>query len=249
MGDLAKELAIADPRLRLAGRRPIGIIAGSGPEAGVDLWSKLLRQNQRRLGALYRGDLDAPELVIRSDPLLGLSMELEQNEGPIWERLRHAAVAIADSTAAYAIACNTLNYFAPQLQALDLPAELVSFQSVVTTLIEREGIGRLCLLGAAPVTSMSRWSAYYGLESLVDVEAVEQAEALHRLIYDIKALGPGDPTLRPRFAEMLCGVESDTVVLACTELPLIADIETDKRLVDLTELVAGALVERSFAGH
>lgn len=249
MDDLADSLVKASGQPLQTGRRPIGIIGGSGPEAGVDLWSKVLRENQRRLGALYRGDLDAPEVIIHSDPLLGLSMELEQNEALVWERLRRAAVAIADSTAAYAIACNTLNYFAAKLQDLKLPAELVSFQSEVSALIERERLERLCLLGAAPVTSMNGWSAYDGLQDLLEVEGVKEPAALHQLIYDIKVLGPAAEPLRPRFAEILSRVESEVVLLACTELPLIADIETDKRLVDVTDLVAAALVERSFAGH
>ena len=36
-----------------SGRRCIGIIAGSGPEAGVDLWSKVLRHNQDRFGPRF----------------------------------------------------------------------------------------------------------------------------------------------------------------------------------------------------
>ena len=71
--------------------------------------------------------------------------------------------------------------------------------------------------------------------------------ALHRLIYDIKRLGPSDPSLRPRFIEILTTIESDTVILACTELPLIADVGLDKILIDPTDLVARALVARSFA--
>ena len=37
-------------------------------------------------------------------------------------------------------------------------------------------------------------------------------------------------------------------LLACTELPLIAEIATDKQLVDMTDLVADALVAWSMDG-
>ncbi len=228
------------------GRRPIGIIAGSGPEAGVDLWSKVIKQNQRCLGDRYRGDLDAPEVVIRSDPLLGLSMELERNEEEVWERLKLAACALSDSTAAYAIACNTLNYFANRLAVLGLPSELVSFQSAVSAFVEDRRPERVCLLGSFPVTSMSPWSPYADLRELVDVERLKDPLALHHLIYDVKSLGAAHPSLRARFAALLQGIESEFVLLACTELPLIADISTDKTLVDVTDLVAEALVGRSF---
>ena len=43
-------------------------------------------------------------------------------------------------------------------------------------------------------------------------------------------------------------MQADSLLLACTELPLIADISTSKTLVDVTDLVADALVARSLAG-
>ena len=47
----------------------------------------------------------------------------------------------------------------------------------------------------------------------------------------------------------MADLESDVVLLACTELPLISSINTSKTLVDVTDLVAEALVARSFAGR
>ena len=44
-------------------------------------------------------------------------------------------------------------------------------------------------------------------------------------------------------------MQADTLLLACTELPLIADFPTSKTLVDVTDLVADALVARSLAGR
>ena len=68
------------------------------------------------------------------------------------------------------------------------------------------------------------------------------------LIHDVKRLGSADPGLRPRFARIVEAMQADTLLLACTELPLIADISTSKTLVDVTDLVADALVARSLAG-
>lgn len=99
--------------------------------------------------------------------------------------------AIAVQSDAYAIACNTLNWFAPQIEA---PADTA---------------------------------------------------ALHDLILEVKRLGSRDPSLRPRFQRLVERRSCDDVVLACTKLPLIADMATRKNLVDVTELVANALVARS----
>ena len=57
-------------------RPTLGIITGSGPEAGIDLWAKVLRKNMAAFGQDFRGDLDAPRVVVASEPELGLSMDL-----------------------------------------------------------------------------------------------------------------------------------------------------------------------------
>ncbi len=59
-------------------RKKIGIITGSGPEAGVDLWQKILKINKDILKEDFHGDLDAPNVTIFSVPELGHSMELEK---------------------------------------------------------------------------------------------------------------------------------------------------------------------------
>ena len=226
----------------------IGIVAGSGPEAGIDLWAKILRRNAAALGPAFRGDLDAPRVVIRSEPELGLSMDLAKNEAPVWDAMARTATWIAGECDAWAVACNTLNWFAPRITSLGLPGEFISFPEVVANWIATSGIQKLGLLGAAPVTELGYWSAYRHLAGLVDIETPADRKALQDLIYDVKRLGSEDPGLRPRFARIVESMQTETLLLACTELPLIADIPTSKTLVDVTDLVADALVARSLAG-
>jgi catechol 2,3-dioxygenase-like lactoylglutathione lyase family enzyme len=42
----------------------LGIIGGSGPDAGADLFAKVLGCHRERLGASYAGDEDAPDIVL-----------------------------------------------------------------------------------------------------------------------------------------------------------------------------------------
>jgi aspartate racemase len=230
-------------------RASIGIVAGSGPEAGIDLWSKVLARNQTLFGGDFRGDLDAPRVVVLSEPTLGLSMDLEENEEIVWHSLKQTIAAIAVQADAYTIACNTLNLFAPRILSLGLPGEFVSFQSALSAWVARHRVERIALLGAAPVTSLGPWSAYQSLQDVVAVETPSNAAELHNLILDVKRLGSRDPSLRPRLQTLVEGLTSDHVILACTELPLISDIETSKKLIDVTDLVARELVDRSLAGR
>lgn len=239
----ATDISLADYRARPA----IGILTGSGPEAGIDLWTKLLHENRRRLGPAFRGDVDAPSVHIVSDPELGLSMELERTEARVWAALKADARTLDGRAAVYAIACNTLNLFAGRLQALGLHAQLISFTDVVAAYLARSGAARVCLLGARPVAELGAWSPYRELCDRVDFERLgdDATAALHQLIYDTKWRGAAHPGLRERFAALLSGIESPTVLLACTELPLIADLPSEKRLVDVTQLVAEALLDRT----
>ncbi|HYD97479.1 MAG TPA: aspartate/glutamate racemase family protein [Noviherbaspirillum sp.] len=226
-----------------ASRKKIGIITGSGPEAGIDLWHKLLQANRELRGNGFRGDLDAPDVTILSEATLGLSMELEANDAAVWKCLRTTAEAIAERVDYYAIACNTLNYYQPQLEALALPAKLVSFADAVRDHLRANRIGRVALLGARPVTDLGPWSHYrkLGAEFAVELPGPAQAEQLHRLIYDVKAQGGNGPGIRERFLEILDALDAHTVLLACTELPLIPRVDGRKRLVDVTALVAHKL--------
>lgn len=236
---------------KISTRKKIGIITGSGPEAGIDLWNKVLQANRKLHGDGFRGDLDAPAVTILSEPTLGLSMELETNDAAVWDCLRAAAEKLSQCVDYYAIACNTLNYYQPQLDALQLPAKLVSFSDVVREYLRANGIKHVALLGARPVTDLGPWSHYRSLAAHVDVELPKPAQAaeLHQLIYDVKAHGATMPGVAQRFRTILDRLESDIVLLACTELPLIPLATQDKRIVDVTDLVAQKLAHLSMEHH
>lgn len=229
-------------------RKKIGILTGSGPEAGLDLWRKVLQANRRLYGSRFRGDLDAPHVTIVSEPTLGLSMELEANDAAVWHCLRDAAQHVAQRVDYYAIACNTLNYYQPQIDALHLPAKLISFADVALDFLRANGITRVALLGARPVTDLGPWSHYRRMADHVRIELPKpaQAQQLHQLIYDVKSAGADNADIRRRFRAILDTLESDTVLLACTELPLIPHDAHQQRLVDVTDLVACKLAELAY---
>ncbi|WP_372026998.1 aspartate/glutamate racemase family protein [Tistrella mobilis] len=233
------------PRPHTARPYTLGIITGSGPEAGLDLWAKILRHTQTRMGAGFRGDLDAPRLVAVSEPALGLSMDLKANEPAVWTAMETAVREIAPAVDAFAIACNTLNWYAPRIEALlaDIPraGQLVSFQGVLHDEIRRLGAARVGLLGSAPVVALDDHSAYSGLAAHVAVETPADAGRLQALIHDVKRLGSTDASLGPRLQEIIMQMQADTILLACTELPLIARPVAGRQLIDVTDAVAARL--------
>ena len=83
------------------------------------------------------------------------------------------------------------------------------------------------------------------LAEAFEVETPKDPGLLHQIIYDVKRLGGTDPTVVAQFQELIGTLESETVLLACTELPLIPCDGTGKDLVDVTRLLARGLVDRA----
>lgn len=223
----------------------IGIISGSGPEAGLDLHAKLLRAQRELLGDRYRGDLDAPRVVTIAEPRLGLSMELPAHDAEVWTVLERVATQLAPQVDVYAIACNTLNVYADRLRRLVLDAELVTVADVSSAFARDRGLRRLGLLGAAPVTDLKAWSAYATLADELDLVTPADPEALHQLIHDVKLAGGSTPELARRLRVIVDELDVDPVLLACTELPLVDCEHAGAETVDVTELLARALVRRA----
>ena len=221
----------------------IGIIAGSGPEAGLDLCTKILAANRHLKREAFAGDLDAPEILMWSRPELGHSMDMETNSELVWPFLLKAATLMGSHTNRFTIACNTLHYFEPRLRELNLCGNFVSVRETVADFCESAGIGSFALLGANPVAQFGRWSPYAGLESRFEIELSPEQPAVHQLIHDVKRLGAHHTDVKARFEAILESLKSKTVVLACTELPLIhCRTDLPKHIVDVTALLATRLL-------
>ncbi len=227
-------------------RRRIGLVAGSGPEAGVDLWSKIIEETKTLLAEHYLGDLDGPRVRIISSPILGMSMELERNDVAVWPELERVFDELASQTDYIAIACNTLNYYDRQLKASPRNAELISVADVVTEYLDDHGHSSVALLGAAPVTKLDRWSAYARLSDHFEIEVPTDTGALHQIIYDVKQYGGDHRDVDSRFSDLVSGLKSKTILLACTELPLVPVTVSGKEFVDVTRLLARKLVHKAF---
>lgn len=223
----------------------IGILAGSGPEAGQDLWSKVLAAQRTALADVYRGDIDAPRVVILSEPELGLSMDLGQHESHVWTVLERAARELASNVDVWAIACNTLNYFAPRLDGLGFAATLITPNQAAVRFLDTLDVDRVGLLGARPVVEMGAFSPYAHLAEnfRVDTPPSVERELLHQVIEEIKIDGGARPDHPARLEAIVASLPTETthVLLACTELPLVT-LESSRELIDVTALLAAELV-------
>ncbi len=211
--------------MRLNGRLRIGIITGSGPRAGIDLWQKILDANRELLGR--EEDLIAPRVVVLSVPELGYSMDLESNARMVEEILLRTCRQISDQCDIFCIACNTLHYFVDRIVAADLDAHFVSIVDAVCEALIALQAEQVALLGSRQIMDIhGPWSAYKPLTNLipkVEVPDPDDRRLLHELIREIK-MGAAREHV-DQWRDLVDRLESPYALLACTELPIIADVE------------------------
>ena len=227
-------------------RKKIGIITGSGPEAGLDLWQKVLDANKEILKDRYHGDLDAPDLTILSVPQLGHSMELEKNYDMVWETLKETVEDICTRVDYFVIACNTLNVYENKIEEIGLKHKFLSTLDVVKDYIVTNDLDKISIIGALPVLEMKEFSVFKTLNDTFNVEVPKDFNAVHTLIYDVKKYGGQKHKVINDFRQIVDRLDSNDVFLACTELPLIKLVYKDKNLIDVTALLAKKLAEKTF---
>ena len=211
----------------------IGILGGSGPEAGGDLFRKVLAAHRAALGAGYRGDMDAPDILLSQVSGIGGGTMAER-----WPPLAAAVVEIAPLVCCFSVACNALHRFEPDIRQLltqlgEPPAKFVSMTAATTAHCQWAGPASIALLGGEAVMEMQPGgsSPYLSLAAAMGQATIWPLNVVQRgrlaaVILAVKADGapaPDEPVTRELEALLreLEAASVEAVVLACTELPLV----------------------------
>ena len=221
----------------------VGVISGSGPEAGLDFCTKLLQIHKEKIGKDYKGDFDAPYIFMISSPKLAWSMYLPKKELFIWRSLKAIIKKVVPLVDYYVITCNTLHYYQPLIEETNLGSKLVSFIDVVKQYILKRNISTVAILGTKQISNLDNFSPYKSLRDITNIEIYNNIEELHNLIFLIKRKGGMDSEVINKFKSILDQLNSADILLACTELPLIKINYIKKNLIDITSLSAQFLVD------
>lgn len=227
--------------------KKIGVIAGAGPEAGIDLWKKLLDAQKQILGAEFRGDVDAPAVVVFSVPALGLAIDMNRYQVSLWDVMEREVSALAVHVDLICIACNVLHLFVDRLRALHLPVEIVSVTEVAARHLRYRGINKAGLLSISSVMELGALSPYAPLQKTATLVTPANHTVMDRLVSDIKRLGPDSGELGDTLEQQVRGLNVGHVLLACTELPLISRPIEGVEQIDVTRLLAYEVVRKSLA--
>ncbi len=221
----------------------IGIISGAGPEAGIDLWRKILIHNKFLFGYRFQGDLSAPEILVHSVPELGLSIDIEAYDSVLWESLQHALQIMGDKVDFVCIASNVLHYFEERILELPRDFEFVSMISVTEDAMAQ--YHNLALLALSKVLEFGNHSPYRNAAKKFNIEVPSSIE-MDILIRSIKVNGADHPNTIDLFEDILSDIKADNVILGCAELPLLPLHQFDKNFIDPSDLLAKRIAEHSY---
>lgn len=256
VADIAEPDPEEEPRLwGVKDDRPIGIITGNPPEAGMALWKLINDKVRAALGDGCCGDVSMPRVEVVSVPELGLSMELEARLGPVEAALEKATHELAGrGVRLLALPCNTTSFFAPRIHewCAETPTRFLSMAEATGAWLRREGITEVALVGINYVADLGHWSAYREPLDRMKIELLnpDALERVRELAYAVKAEGPNAHLLNKLRDILNIHVTSTHAILALTELSLLLEFQkgaSRKVLIDPMNLYAEALV-REYLG-
>lgn len=242
--------------------KPIGIVAGVGPFAGLDLLGKILAetavsQDQAHL-PIY--SLSQPsEILDRTEYLLGLV-----TENPAFAIARQLQKLSVMGAEVAGIPCNTahapaiFNVIEAELHKANCPIKLLHMIQEVGRFLH-ENYPEIETIGVLSTTGTYRAQIYpqvlepLGFTVVVPDETM-QVELIHPSIYDpiygIKANGGGTETAVSHLqtgAQTLKTQGAQALILGCTEIPLVMQTSTVDGMIaiDPTRILARALIRES----
>lgn len=224
-------------------RRPIiGILGGMGPEATVDLMRRVL------LATPAMDDSDHVHLLVDSNPdvpsrIAALIDKTGQSPGP--ELVSMALRLQSAGAEALAIACNTAHAFASDI------TDAVSIPLIDMVALTADRIGAMALrhkrVGLLASTAVVNLGLYEGVLAERGI-SIALPQRQHDLVEVIKAVKRGDSGTASRrtfatIADGLIGEGVDLLLIACTELSLLADsIDPQAPCVDALDVLVSEIV-------
>lgn len=225
--------------------KTIGLIGGMSWESSLEYYRIINEQVKNKLGGLH----SAKSLMYSVD---FQEIEKVQHQGK-WDEaaksMIEAAQRLEKGGADFIVICsNTMHKVAEDVEK-NMKVPLLHIADATAEKIKDAGFKKIGLLGTRFTMEedfyKGRLIRRYGLEVIIPDEKARQI--VHDIIYRELCLGVMKPSSKDQFKEIIknlvkTGVE--TVILGCTEIPLLVkQEEVQVRLFDTTRIHAESAVE------
>jgi aspartate racemase len=219
--------------------RVVGVIGGMGPEATVDLMRRVIAKTPAN------DDQDHIHLIVESNPKISSRIaHLIERTGPdpTPELIQVAQNLQRAGAQALAMPCNTAHGYAREIQrAVSIPLlDMISL--TVERIAARGDVHRVGLLASTAVIDTKLFASAFAAKGISTVLPPRQ-EQIMALIKAVKRgdTGPKVQKQLGSLASELAG-DSDTLLVACSELSVIA-AGIKVSFVDSLDVLAQAVVD------
>lgn len=226
----------------------IGILGGMGPQASAKLYELIIAGTSKYSPAAL--DEDFPEIVLLNVPVPNFISN--KNNMPDARRMLIERTELLEKAGCTinGIACNTVHVLLPDLRAAT-KVPFLSIPQLVSNKVKASGYKRVGLL-ATPTTLTSTLydDALNGTAEIIRPDTV-LANQIESYIYKMLD-GTLNETDRRDFKDRVQMFRQDnnldSVILGCTELPLIyGESVDDDSVLDTLQLLAGGLLQSYFS--
>lgn len=223
--------------------KTIGILGGMGPEATAQLYLRIIRIFQTRFGA--RDDADFPSIFICNLPLPDVVGNIDTST-MVRDCLVLAAKKLKSVGCDFiAVPCNTISYFLQDIRSSVL-IPVLSIPEEVALILSGRSLQKVGVLG----TAMTIRTNLYEI-ALPELEMVvpnsEEVDTLTSIILNVLSgkKTKEDETVLLTLIESLKSRGAETIILGCTELPLLISGKDD--VIDTLDVLAEAVVKMTIA--
>lgn len=223
----------------------VGVLGGMGPAATIDLMRRVMAATPAR------DDVDHIHLLVDQNPKVPSRIDALINRtgpSPLDELVRMAKGLEAAGATMLAIACNTAHGYAGEIAAavriplLDMVA--LTAAAIACRPLRHRRVGMLASTAVLRLGLYERAFEAFGIETIYP----ERQAGILDIIKAVKGEG-ASARLRERFNEIACKLaegEVDLLVIACTELSMLADgLDADLARLDALDVLVSAIVEHA----
>ncbi|WP_455582151.1 cysteate racemase [Dysosmobacter sp.] len=226
----------------------IGIMGGMGPEAGIDLFSRITSQTHAKC------DTDHLHVILDSNPKMPSRQDaiLRGGESPVPAMIATAQNLVRAGADVIIIGANTAHYFYDEVAAaVEVPFLHIIDEAVKETIRQVPGIQKV---GVMATTAAMQARVYEKSCGKFDVEvlcpAPEVQDVMQKAIFDhdfgFKYNGRTKECVAAAVsvAEHLIARGAEALIMGCTEIPLILGERTFAvPVIDPNEIIACAAVK------
>ena len=203
-----------------------GILTGNSPESGMLLWRMLNEAVFKLLDSenLYTGDLSYPQVIVNSNPMMGMTMEISKRKPSCLSIIKESILQMKNAGITHlAIACHTSHALYQEIldECTNYNLNFVSLRDIVLKELEKLPPKQTCLMGIGDVASLAEGTTYHqamqlgieplgqqALETIADLAFLIKQESLRGVS---KALNKFRQIIRSQ-------IPQQNSILALTEL-------------------------------